>query len=88
MSALDDNDLAGAKELEEQISALDDEIAALQAEQSAALTAAQEKLPIWRSSWRRLKREAARRRSFEKQIAAQKTEIASLESEYVGRHFG
>ncbi|MCI7125159.1 MAG: DUF4407 domain-containing protein [Agathobaculum sp.] len=41
MSALDKNDLTGAKALEEQIAALDTAIGALQAEQSSALAALQ-----------------------------------------------
>ena len=80
MSALDDNDLAGAKELEEQISALDDEIAALQAEQSAALTAAQEKLSDLEEQLAQAEAGSREASELEKQIAAQKTEIASLES--------
>lgn len=80
MSALDDNDLAGAKELEEQISALDDEIAALQAEQSAALTAAQEKLSDLEEQLAQVEAGSREASELEKQIAAQKTEIASLES--------
>lgn len=80
MSALDNNDLAGAKDLEDQIAALDERIDALQSEQSAALSAAQEKLSELEDQLANATEGSSEAADLERQIAEQKSEIAALES--------
>ena len=80
MAALDNNDLTGAKAIEEQISALDDQIAQQQAQQADELNAAQSKLSDLEDQLANAQAGSSEAADLEKQIAAQKAEISALES--------
>lgn len=80
MAALDNNDLTEAKAIEEQISALDDQIAQQQAAQADELNAAQSKLSDLEEQLANAEAGSSEAADLEKQIAAQKAEISALES--------
>ena len=80
MSALDENDLMGAKAIEEQIADLDAKIEALQNEQTDALNAAQTALSELQEQLANAEAGSAEAAALESEIAALKAEISSLES--------
>ena len=80
LSALDRNDLTLAKEYENQIDAVSEQIAAQEEKQSSELNNAQEALSNLEEQLKNAEPGSTAANNLEKQIAQQKSEIASLQA--------